>query len=123
MRHVQQRIVGVERRAEVVISGKLMTMMMTEHRDTSAARTSQRRRNNVKIISDVSRLASSSQVTRLSPQPMHQNRAAAQGHLLATSSLAIAVRQRSPAVSNATEGRSAKLLGARKRFSTTRTSK
>jgi len=122
MRHVQQRIVGVERRAEVVISGKLMTMVMTEHRATSAARTSQRRRNNVKIISDVSRLASSSQ-TRLSPQPMHQNRAVEQGHLLATSSLAIAVRQRSPAESNATEGRSAKLLGARKRFSTTRTSK
>ena len=33
MGHVEQRIVGVERRTQVVISGELMTMMMTEHDD------------------------------------------------------------------------------------------
>ena len=38
MRHVEQRIVGVERRAEFVIAGKLMmTMMMTKHDVTAAA--------------------------------------------------------------------------------------
>jgi len=31
MGHVEQRIVGVERRTQVVISSKLVTMMMTKH--------------------------------------------------------------------------------------------
>jgi len=31
VRDVEQRVVGVERRAEVVVSGELMTVMMTKH--------------------------------------------------------------------------------------------